>query len=92
MSVARCQREVSSREFAEWNAAGKLEPFGSQVYMLALVAMAAGHWKKTPKVKDVLKMAGYDMSLPQQKPGANTLRQKVRMAFASIGAKLKKKT
>lgn len=30
MSVARCQREVSSAEFAEWIAYYTVEPFGEQ--------------------------------------------------------------
>lgn len=29
MSVARCQREVSSAEFTEWMAFAEIEPFGS---------------------------------------------------------------
>ncbi|MDR6447485.1 hypothetical protein J2794_003601 [Paraburkholderia terricola] len=41
MSVARCQAEVSSAEFADWLAYHQIEPFGSQMDDLRAGAVAA---------------------------------------------------
>jgi len=41
MSVARCQAEVSSAEFADWLAYHQIEPFGSQMDDLRAGAVTA---------------------------------------------------
>lgn len=72
MSLRRCQREVTSREFTRWVEFFQLEPFGprEEAYPIAeLSAMFQAAWFKcdrAPSAKDFLRGEAVPVTVPQR--------------------------